>query len=614
MCGFFVVLSKKNKISSFKNKIINSTKLIKHRGPDSEEYYFNENIGIGFTRLSIQDLSSLGNQPMKSENERFVIVFNGEIYNASDLRSELNNVGYKFSSFSDTEVLLTSFIEWRESLIQKIRGMFSFIIWDKKEESLFVCRDRLGIKPLYHYEDRSFKIFSSEIKSINSFLDHKENMNLESVYRYLARGWSQDTLDTFYQNIYSFPAGCYSKIYNESKKNYRYWNLNFGNKKRFNESEFFSKFKNSVETHLISDVPVGLTLSGGMDSSSITAIAASQGNFKYPLKAFSTIPPFTTNEKLWIDDIVNKFDLDHEYLDINFNDISQIINEILRFHDEPFLSSNCIYQYLLRKKISEKGIKVLLVGEGGDEVLGGYRRFIYPYINDVFGEDKSKSFYSFVNKASKFLELDSNTIVNNLNDFKNQYFSSSTQQENLSAYEILHHEFQEQFQFIREMETYPKKEKNIFSSYLQSHLLSRDLPNILKMEDSNSMAHSIEARVPFLDHEFVEYCANHNINEFMKDGENKSMLRRAMAEILPESIISRKSKSGRPGNDNYLIYNILHEEMKEILSNPDFKNLNLFCKNSFSLYEKDKLNNNSKRGTVWFRVFCFFKWWEQNFK
>ena len=131
MCGFFVVLSKKNKISSFKNKIIKSTKLIKHRGPDSEEYYFNENIGIGFTRLSIQDLSSLGNQPMKSENERFVIVFNGEIYNASDLRSELNNVGYKFSSFSDTEVLLTSFIEWRESLIQKIRGMFSFIIWDK---------------------------------------------------------------------------------------------------------------------------------------------------------------------------------------------------------------------------------------------------------------------------------------------------------------------------------------------------------------------------------------------------------------------------------------------------------------------------------------------------
>ena len=170
---------------------------------------------------------------------------------------------------------------------------------------------------------------------------------------------------------------------------------------------------------------------------------------------------------------------------------------------------------------------------------------------------------------------------------------------------------------LKKKPTYLKTSKNnetILSLFLYNHIFIRDLPNILKMEDSNSMANSIESRVPFLDHKFVEYCVSHNTEEFMKNGENKAMLRQAMGKILPKSILSRKSKSGRPGNDNFLMYNILYDEMCNILSSLEFKGLNFFDKNILSTFYYDQKSNNQERGPVWFRVYCLCKWWMLNFK
>ena len=274
-----------------------------------------------------------------------------------------------------------------------------------------------------------------------------------------------------------------------------------------------------------------------MDPGSIAAIASSYKKLTYPLKVFSTIPPYTTNEKKWIDDMVKTFNLDHQYLQINLNKMDETINDILSFHDEPFLSSNCIYQFLLRKKIKESDVKVLLVGEGGDEVLSGYRRFIYPYLYDIRSKLNKIDFEKVLKKAENFLEIKKELIIENFEKFQKEYFSSNSQQENQSAYPILSKSFNEEYLSLKKKPTYLKTSKNnetILSLFLYNHIFIRDLPNILKMEDSNSMANSIESRVPFLDHKFVEYCVSHNTEEFMKNGENKAMLRQAMGKILPK--------------------------------------------------------------------------------
>ena len=236
---------------------------------------------------------------------------------------------------------------------------------------------------------------------------------------------------------------------------------------------------------------------------------------------------------------------------------------------------------LIKKKIKESDVKVLLVGEGGDEVLSGYRRFIYPYLYDIRSKLNKIDFEKVLKKAENFLEIKKELIIENFEKFQKEYFSSNSQQENQSAYPILSKSFNEEYLSLKKKPTYLKTSKNnetILSLFLYNHIFIRDLPNILKMEDSNSMANSIESRVPFLDHKFVEYCVSHNTEEFMKNGENKAMLRQAMGKILPKSILSRKSKSGRPGNDNFLMYNILYDEMCNILSSLEFKGLNFSTK------------------------------------
>jgi len=380
VCGFFGVLTKKSTQPPDKEKLIRAGELLYHRGPDDQGMYIDSDWGVYFRRLSIIDTTSKGHQPMFSDCRRYVLAYNGELYNYVELRNMLIAKGHRFHTQSDTEVLLEAFCQFGPGCIDLLRGMFAFVVWDIEKRELHVFRDRLGIKPLYLYEDDHAFALSSEIKCILHYFPQSHSLDEATVFKFLAKGWVDDGTRTFYRSIKAVPAATHIKLSADGVMSRRYWRLAFSGKREFDIDAFRETFLRTISIHLRSDVPLATTLSGGMDSSSVTAVANRVENKTQEVRAFSVIPPETVDESSWIEKTRMHTGIKHSYLNIDFSNMSAIVGRVLATHDEPFQSSSCIYQYLLRKEIAKKDIKVLLVGEGGDEVFGGYRRRLYPFI------------------------------------------------------------------------------------------------------------------------------------------------------------------------------------------------------------------------------------------
>lgn len=609
MCGFICVYDKRGKIKGYKPEIARAGKKLIHRGPDDSGSYYDDFIGISFYRLSIIDTSEAGHQPMFSSNRRFIIAYNGEIYNYKELRIDLERRGYVFLTNSDTEVLLKSYEEYGENCINYIRGMFAFLIWDRINKILAVFRDRLGIKPLYIYRDKQI-VIASEIKAILEYDRKAKAPDERTIFKYMARGWIDDSPDTFYKDIKAVPVATKINIGDNNFVQEKYWTLKIGEGRHFESSEFRQEFTETVSLHLRSDVPLATTLSGGLDSSSIVSIAA---RLKGPdrLKAFSVIPPDTADESFWINKTVEKFKIEHSYIKINFYHIVKIIDEVIKVHDEPFHSISCIYQYLLRQEVVKRSIKVLLVGEGGDEVLGGYRRFFYPYLYSLLKDKRKHLYLNALNRAKYFMGLSQDSILKNLKNYSELLESGGSGQENLSVFAILNDDFIKKYSKIVQETAYPKNSgqyKNYFFAHLAQHLFIRDIPYVLRMEDRNSMAHGIESRVPYIDHKFIELVFSYDYAEFMRNGLNKAMLRRAMSGHLPKQVLSRKEKNARPGSDAHIIYNILKEEMEDILITREFRNSGYWKTGCLELFKKDCSLFNRERARAWFRLYILLRW------
>jgi len=611
MCGFLCVFDRTGNLENFSQQLQDAGQLLQHRGPDDTGFFADEHFGVYFTRLSIIDVSTSGHQPMFSDDGNLVLAFNGEIYNYKELRKILLDKGCSFQTTSDTEVLLKAYQEFGETFIDRLRGMFSFVIWDCKKKELKVFRDRLGIKPLFYYDNGSQIIFSSEIKAILKYAPESKRVDEKTLFKYLARGWVDDSVDTFFQKIKNVSPAHYINVSASGLKRIQYWKLEPKGNKLFNKEEFLSVFDETISFHLRSDAPLAFTLSGGMDSSSLVASAVEKMDDPKQIRAFSVIPPETVDESCWIDEIARKTKINHEYLDLDFSRIKDSFDDVLSANDEPFHSSSCLYQYLLRKAISEFGIKVLLVGEGGDEVLGGYRRFLYPYLLSLKKDAKWDEFNKTVSSANLFMGISQKHILGNVEQFRVMVESRKSGQENQSAYDLISNDYINANQEIVHAQHYPMdldKYGNYLFSQLAVHLFLRDLPHVLRMEDRNSMAHGIEARVPFLDHKFLEFVFSHDYVEFMKKSRNKSMLRRSMVSRLPNSVVGRKSKSPRPGNDSHLLYDCLSDRIQEILSSRKFKSLPYLGKNCLKMFEEDKKYRNIKRAEGWFRIYSFSRW------
>ena len=520
-----------------KDLIKKMTDAISHRGPDAEGYFTDKGISLGHRRLSIIDLSSKGNQPMFNDDNTLVIVFNGEIYNFKDIKKELSGKGYKFKNNTDTEVIIKGYEEYGEKICSKLDGMFAFAIWDKKKRKLFLARDRIGKKPLYYYLDNSRLIFSSEIKSI---LKAKVNKDIDKdvLLDILGSRFSPEN-KTIFKNIKKIPPGSIAVYSENSLKIKSFWQIPI-NKEEISSSvkKVDSLIESAVRKRLIADVPVGVLLSGGLDSSSIVA---------YMSRATPNIKTFSVGFDEGIDEskyariVSEHFRTDHTEIRLS-NDILGNLPKVVWHLDEPLADPASLPTYLLCKEVS-KYVKVALSGEGGDELFGGYSTF-----NDIKSIKKIHSIpFKFRKHAvaplTKFIADKLKYPQRQILNLGSEMLKDSQQEE--SYKKLFYFPFYE-----KEIELISGvKRANILDKFINSTNSLYDastqfyfkewLPNDLLMKvDKMSMAHGLEVRAPFLDKDLIEYY----FKLPLKDRLNRSLFRKTVRPLLPEQINKRKKQ------------------------------------------------------------------------
>jgi len=517
MCGILGRISlRKNKYTqSDVEKFSSALDLQNHRGPDGRGIFSGDGFILGHTRLSIIDLKSHSDQPMISRCGNYVLVFNGEIYNYLELKQDLLDKGYIFDTHSDTEVLLNSFIEYGIDCINKFIGMFAFCIFDKKKNETYLVRDRLGVKPLYYAQNDIEIIFSSEIKSILAIDKSYTQLNKQAISSYMSFRYPILN-DTFFQGVDSLPPAHYLKINNSTNvEMVEYWSLCnlFKEQKNDKGEEYYlrklrSLLDSSVEYRMISDVPFGAFLSGGVDSSVITSIMSK--NSRTPIKTYSIgFEEKGYNEFEYANIIASKFKTDHHEIVMNGDDYMETMDELISYKDAPLSVPNEVPLYLMCKEL-KKDITVVLSGEGADEIFGGYGRIFrstddYEKLKNIDNKNISDTEKKIFCK-SLLMKYATTEFSDELDHFMNIYSYTSYKEKcdllhsdcNLQDTEsILYKKFLDYFDEISD-ESYLNKMMYVFEKV---HLLG-----LLHRVDTTSMAASVEARVPFVDHRLVEFA------------------------------------------------------------------------------------------------------------
>ncbi|QYY42544.1 asparagine synthase (glutamine-hydrolyzing) [Aneurinibacillus thermoaerophilus] len=586
MCGFVGVFDL-NKVPINLGCLCKMRDMIIHRGPDDEGIYIDHNLGLGFRRLSIIDVE-LGHQPMTTVDGRYTIVFNGEIYNYVELRTYLVRSGVSFKTESDTEVLLHLFAQKGKDCLSLLNGMFAFAIWDKEKRELFIARDRMGIKPLYYYADHERFIFASEIKAIIADRTIRREPNYPAILDYLSFMYIPGD-KTFFKGIHKLMPGHYAIVgENKPLQIEQYWDITFNyaekTEKQFVE-ELRSVIDDAVRIHLRSDVPVGCHLSGGLDSSTVTCLAAK--HLQKPFKTFSG--KFTEDE--FYDEtkyakVVSKA-ANTTYLETvpSKSFFQKSLHKLVWHMDEPCVGPGIIPQYAVCQ-LAAKNVKVALGGQGGDEIFGGYPRYFFTYekstgftksINTqqaieqsllkklankfvfVKGYMKQHGIKTTIEKIRKNL-MEHNNGTCSFEDVWRKYSSSfanasSVFSETLRTQLAGYNPDEAFFQFIRKDVT-----DDIFDKMLY-HDMKAYLPGLLQVEDRMSMAVSLESRVPMLDYRIVELAATIPPHMKVKGLEPKYIFKKAIEGIIPNEILHRKDKKGFPTP-----INVWFEEDKEFVA------------------------------------------------
>jgi len=385
------------------------SKAIRHRGPDDDGLYLSDPIGFAFRRLSILDLSPSGHQPMTSADGHYTIVFNGEIYNYIELRKELTNLGCAFVSSGDTEVLLHAYAVWGSKCVHKLNGMWAFLIHDKPRELVFGSRDRFGIKPLYIYRGRDEFFMASEIKGIRSSGCHRESVNWNIATQFLLAGRLDESDETFFSNIEKVPAGSSFEInYAGRYESWRYWTLPECTSYEGSDlsTRFRELFDDSVKMRLRSDVPIGVFLSGGLDSTAIACTAVAQRKHRTNsestrLKAFCFHSP-EHDETRYIRDTLDQTQAELVSLGSEPERIWDCLSKVLWFHDEPVHSMTALVGFMLSRMTAENNIKVVLNGQGADETLAGYPSYFRPYWISLLSGGRIRELYHAISTANEY--------------------------------------------------------------------------------------------------------------------------------------------------------------------------------------------------------------------
>ena len=604
MCGIAgIVTTRENK----KELIEKMSERIKHRGPDGEGYYIDEDIALAHRRLSIIDLST-GNQPIYNEDESLVIVYNGEIYNYLELQEKLKDLGHIFKTKSDTEVLIHGFEEWGYELPKYLRGMFAFAIYDKNKKELFLARDNFGIKPLYYANINNTFMFASEIKAFLDLPDFKKQLNEEILESYLEFSFVP-TNETFFKGVFRLDAGSYLIFKNNEIRINKYFKLDFKeNKKSFEESvlDIRNVMEESVNKHLISDVEVGSFLSSGIDSSYIVSLAKPNKTYTvgYDLKKYDEIK--------YAEDLTEKLGINNTSKIITKEEYLENLEKIMYYLDEPTSDPAAISLYFVAK-LASKDVKVVLSGEGADEFFGGYNY----YRKDVD--------WGFYNKIPYFIRHGISCVAKLLPEFRGINFLIRRGEKLENNYIGVNRNFSEKMASKVLLKEYPLKgvdvAKEVYNEYKNYSDINKMqaidinfwlMKDILLKADRMTMASSLEGRVPFIDLEVYKVASSLPLDYKVTKENTKVALRSAAKSVIPTEAYKKK-KLGFPvpirewikDKDFYEdVYNTLNNETSKKYFNN--KLLNKLLKQHI----EGKKDNYRK---IW-TIYCFLKWYKVFFE
>lgn len=506
-----------------------------HRGPDDLGFLETDRASLGFRRLSIIDLEH-GNQPMTTDDGLVHLVYNGEVYNFRELRAELEPLGHRFRTTSDSEVVLHAYAEWGTDCFARFNGMWGIALLDQRgpEPRLVLCRDHFGIKPLYYARSGARTLFASEIKAILQDPEFPCRVDEQALYDYLADGLFEHTEGTFFEGVTRVPPGAFVVIDESGARVERYWEPVLAEDGIDDPTAFRALFERAVERRLVADVPVGVCLSGGLDSSPICAVMARQLEAHVPdaaslgdrLKTFSAVfPGDPIDESRYIDAVIAETGASNERVEPTSRDLVAEIEPWIWHIEEPTISSAPFAMWMVMR-LARQHVKVVLDGQGGDELLAGYDHYPYVYLRELL---RRRRWPTFVREAWGFRDVLLPLIRRRLWERSRR----------VGVQELLDPAFARGRARPRERWIVDDLKRRLLQDFW-----TYSLPPLLRYEDRMSMAHSLEARLPFLDQELVEAILRMPTRAIMGQGWNRRILREGLRDVLPEAIYRRRKKIG----------------------------------------------------------------------
>ena len=597
MCGHISIYYKNKKADEL--FIRQLTEKIIHRGPDDTGYFIKDNIAFGFNRLSIIDLEC-GNQPFKKENR--TIIFNGEIYNHNELRAELNKSN-EFTTNSDTEVLLTSYINYEEKCLDKLRGMFAFIIYDEVKDIVFGARDHFGIKPLYYINNDEFIAFSSEYKSLVNLVG-KISVDKSALQNYLSFQYTPN-YNTIINEIKEVPNGTYFTIKNGDIEFKRYHKFKFSNKDVI-EKNAYDIINDSVKHHMIANVEVGTFLSGGIDSTITTALAA---KINPKIKSFSIgFDVEGYNELNFAKKTAEYLGIENISINVSEQEYIKALPSVAYYMDDPLADPSCVGIYLLSEE-ARKHVKVVLSGEGADELFGGYNIYKEYYSLKPFSY-LPEAVKGKVNKMAKLLPdiKGKSYLLRGTTKLKDRYIGNAKIFSNEEVENIIH-DYDENNTCSNILSSlYKECDKNNYDDLKTMQYIDMNTwleGDILLKADKMSMAHSLEVRVPFLDKEVLKCAEGLTLSQKVNKNNTKVLLREAFKDIVPP-YMKEKKKLGFPTPIRVWLKSDLGRYVRETITNADVDKLinKKYVINLLDEHIKGEKDNSRK---VW-TVFMFCLW------
>jgi asparagine synthase (glutamine-hydrolysing) len=523
---------------------------IRHRGPDGDGIYAADAVALGSRRLAIIDLSEAGVQPLHSEDGNVHLVYNGEIYNYRELRDELRGRGHRFATSTDTEVILAAYSEWGESCVERFNGMWAFALWDEREQRVFCSRDRFGVKPFYYRLDNGRLVFASELKAFRADRSGSLTPHVAIVRDFVRNDWFDHTDETFFAGISKLPPAHNLVFDRNGLRLHRYWNLELRDPPSTDPTALTRElFIDAVRLRLRSDVLVGTCLSGGLDSSAVAGVidlllreeaesARPIGDKQQTFTAYFDEPGF--DERPYAREVVERTNASPHWISFSARDLVGDLPAIVEAHDEPFRSTSICAGWYVMREASRAGVKVVLDGQGGDEVFAGYPAYVSARYGDLLARGQLGTLGREIVEHARVYG-GRRTVATLARPLVPEALEQRLRERQTGSAALLHPD-------LRALPPTAQFNGSPFPDrlrQLQTRILTgRGLPELLHAEDRNSMTHSIEARVPFLDYRLVELLFSVDGGELIQRSRTKAILRRALSDVLPTSVRQRTDKLG----------------------------------------------------------------------